>query len=105
MDETNAYACNDQKRAPKPTERAVEEKIRRLKDERKGKLAQLTKQRNDIETWKEDEGNVETLKWENMPKLERCFGEYKRLNEELCEIMSEDEQETDQETFQTRCEE
>ena len=44
----------EHKRAPNPTGKAVEEKIKRLKCERKGKLAQLTKQKNDLEQFKEN---------------------------------------------------
>lgn len=102
MAEKNADTPVDQKRAPKPTERAVEEKIQRLKDERRGKLAQLTKQRNNIETLKQDECNVDIIKEETLLKFERCFGEYKRLNEELCELLSEDDQKVDQETYESR---
>lgn len=54
MADESAAACLDQKRAPKPTEKAVEEKLHRLKGERKGKLAQLTKQKNDLAKLKEN---------------------------------------------------
>ena len=44
----------DHKRASNPSGKAVEEKKKRLKGERKGKLAQLTKQKNDLEQFKEN---------------------------------------------------
>ncbi|KAL6473214.1 hypothetical protein MHYP_G00194020 [Metynnis hypsauchen] len=102
MAEKNADALAHQRRAPKPTERAVEEKIHRLKGERKGKLAQLTKQRNDIEILKHDECNVDIIKEEALLKFERCFVEYKHINEELWELLSEDDQKVDQEAYESR---
>ena len=65
------------KRGPKPTEKAVEEKIKWLKRERKGKLARLPKQKNDLEILKEIEHNVKVIKDEALLMFERCLGEYK----------------------------
>ena len=58
---------------------------------------------NDIEALKQDECNVDIVREEALFKFERCFGEYKRLNEcELCELLSKDEQKVDQETYESR---
>ncbi len=40
---------NGHKRAPKPTAKAAEEKMNRLKNERQGKLAQLTRKTNETD--------------------------------------------------------
>ncbi len=84
MADESAAACVDQKRASKPTEKAVEEKIHRLKGERKGKLAQITKQKNDLAKLKENEHNVNFIKDEELLRFERCLKQYERINEELC---------------------
>lgn len=90
MADESAAACDDQKRAPKPTEKAVEEKIHRLKGERKGKLAQITKQKNHLAKLKENEQNVNFIKDEELLRFERCLKQYARINEELCELIDED---------------
>ena len=56
----------EQKRAPNPTGKAVEEKIKRLTCKRKGKLAQLTKQKNDLAQFMENEHNVKFIKDESL---------------------------------------
>jgi len=102
MSERGSVSHVDQKRAPKPTEKAKEEKIKRLKGERKGKLIQLTKQKNDLDKLKEDENNVHLIKDEALLVFEKYFGEYERLNEELCELLDLEEKQIDQETFENR---
>lgn len=102
MADESAAACLDQKRAPKPTEKAVEEKLHRLKGERKGKLAQLTKQKNDLAKLKENEHNVNFIKDEELLRFERCLRQYERINEELCELIDEDDKKADQDAYQNR---
>ncbi len=84
----------------KPTEKAVEEKIRRLKGERKGKLAQITKQKNDLAKLKENEYNVNFIKDEELLRFERCLKQYERINEELCELIDEDDKKADQDAYE-----
>jgi len=55
-------ATDGLKRTPKPTVKAVEEKLNRLKRERKGKLSQLTRKRKDIEILSKDRANAEVIK-------------------------------------------
>ncbi len=102
MADESAAACVDQKRAPKPTEKAVEEKIRRLKGERKGKLAQITKQKNDLAKLKENEHNVNFIKDVELLRFERCLKQYERINEELCELIDEDDKKADQDAYENR---
>ena len=92
----------EHKRAPNPTEKAVEEKIKRLKCEHKGKLAQLTKQKNDLEQFMKNEHNVKFIKDEALLMFERYLGEYDRINEELCELIDEEDNKVDQDTFVNR---
>ncbi len=102
MADESAAACVDQKRAPKPTEKAVEEKIHRLKGERRGKLAQITKQKNDLAKLKENEHNVNFIKDEELLRFERCLKQYERINEELCELIDEDDKKADQDAYENR---
>lgn len=91
MADEGAAACVNQKKAPKPTEKAVKEKMQRLKGERKGKLVQITKQKNDLAKLKKNENNVDFIKDEALPRFERCLGQYERINEELCELLDDEE--------------
>lgn len=78
-----------------PRKKAIVEKLQRLKGERKGKLAQLTKQKNDLEKMMKNEDSVNFIKDEALLMFER-------INEELRELMDEDEKKVDQDAFKDR---
>ncbi len=58
---------NGHKRVPKPTAKAAEEKMNRLKNERQGKLAQLTRKTNEIDRLMQDKEDAKTV------EMEQCF--------------------------------
>lgn len=49
---------------------------------------QLTKEKNEIEKLKQAECNVDLIKEEALFMFARLFGEYKRLNEGLWELLN-----------------
>ncbi|KAL7849861.1 hypothetical protein SRHO_G00192100 [Serrasalmus rhombeus] len=85
-----------QKRVPKPTEMAIEEKMNRLCNRRQGKLALLTCKRHDIQQMKEVEDNVEIVGVELFHGFHRIFSEFKEANEEMVQNLSEAEREDEQ---------
>lgn len=85
-----------QKRAPKPTDIAIEEKVNRLCYRRQGKLALLTRKMRDIQQMKECEDNVEIVEVELSHSFHRIFSEFKEANEEVVQHLSEVEREDDQ---------
>lgn len=89
-------------REPKPAERALDDKITRLKGERRGKLSQLTKEKNNIERLKQNECNADFINEESFPMFVKCLREYERINNELCELLSEEDKREDQNVFESR---
>lgn len=88
-------ATDIQKREPKPTAKAMEEKIKRLRNERKGKLALLTRKK-EIEILMTDKNNAEVVKEEVLFIFEKFFGEFKALNTEILPLLEEDDKQEDQ---------
>lgn len=90
-------AANDShKRTPKPTVKAMEEKLNRLRNERKKKLAQLIRKRKEIETLKKDKVNDQLIKDEVLFIFGKFFGEFKELNVEILPLLDDKDREDDQ---------
>lgn len=102
MEDDGEVAQVGQKREPKPTERARDDRIIRLKGERRGKLSQLTKEKNNIERLKQNECNADFINEESLPLFVKCLREYEHINNELCELISEEDKREDQDVFEGR---
>lgn len=97
-------AADGQKRTPKPTAKAVEEKLNRLKGERKGKLSQITRKGNDIEVLKKNRANVEIIKEEALFIFGKFYGQFKEINAALLPLLEgEDLKEDQAKWFMPRC--
>lgn len=102
---SETVVSDSQKRAPKPTEIAVEDKLNRLCNKRQGKLALLTRKMHDIQQMKEVEDNVEIVGVELSHGFTRIFSEFKEANEEIVQNLSETEREDDQSNwYKPKCE-
>lgn len=88
-------ATDSQKREPMPTAKAMEAKIKRLKDERRGKLALLTCKMKEIEILMTDKNNVE-VKEEALFIFGRFFEEFKKVNTEILPLLEDDYKQEDQ---------
>ncbi|KAL7868352.1 hypothetical protein SRHO_G00097360 [Serrasalmus rhombeus] len=78
------------------TEKAVEEKLHRLTQSRKAKLGQLTSQANQLERLMEDDANVTTVKQKLRLDYQDLYGELRKINDNLKQLMHEEEFEKDQ---------
>lgn len=97
-------AADGQKRTPKPTAKAVEEKLNRLKGERKGKLSQITRKANHIQALKENRANVEIIKEEALFIFGKFYGQFKEINAALMPLLEEEDSKEDQEKwFMPKC--
>lgn len=89
----------DQKRAPKPTERAVQEKLHRLIGTRKGKFSQLTTKMREIDELIANNGDVYRI--QDLLQRDVCNlnTELVELNESIIPLMEEEEGKVDEERF------
>lgn len=87
---------SDQKRAPKPTQQAVEDKIRRLIGSRTGKLSQLTGLMKHIENLKLDGSNVDVVEEMLHDSFHKAYTEFEDINAVVVALMDEDEGQADQ---------
>lgn len=99
MDDAEEIADPDkdgQKREPKYTQKALEERLNRLVNLRKSKMAQITIQMKEIDKLKENDENVEKIKQEVLSTLTKLYQEFIELNEKLQELLQDEEKEDDQ---------
>lgn len=97
-------AADSHKRTPKPTAKAVEGKLNRLKNERKGKLTQLTRKRKEIEILKKNKVNAQLIKEEVLFIFGKFFREFKELNAEILPLLEDKDKEEDQSNwYMTKC--
>lgn len=97
-------AADGRKRAPKPTAKAAEGRLNRFKNERKGKLSQLTHKRKEIKALKKNRDNVEVIKEEALFICGKFYGQFKEINAELLPLLEEEDKEDDQENwFKPKC--
>lgn len=85
-----------QKRAPKPTEKAVEDKISRLIGSRRGKLSQLTGMMRNIEKLKLDGSNVDEVEEMLHGQFCKTFTEFEDINAAVVALLDEDEGQANQ---------
>lgn len=81
---------NGHKRAPKPTAKAAEEKMNRLKNERQGKLAQLTRKTNEIDRLMQDREDVKTVEKE-LNVFCQILCQFEELNAEMLLVLSDED--------------
>lgn len=86
---------NGHKRAPKPTAKAAEEKMNRLKNERQGKLAQLTRKTNEIDRLMQDKEDVKTVEKE-LNVFCQILCQFEELNAEMLLLLSDEDGKEDQ---------
>ncbi len=94
---------NGHKRAPKPTAKAAEEKMNRLKNERQGKLAQLTRKTNEIDRLMQDKEDAKTVEME-LNGFCQILCQFKELNAEMLLMFDEDGKEDQINWFQPKIE-
>lgn len=87
---------SDQKRAPKPTQQAVENKISRLIGSRRGKLSQLTGMMKHIENLKLDALNVDVVEEMLHDSFHKAYTEFEDINAAVVALMGEDEGQAEQ---------
>lgn len=101
----NVDTAISQRRAPKPTESAKEDKLLRLRNRRQGKLSLLTRKMHDIQGMKAVEDNVEIIKTEMSHSFHRILCEFKDANDEVIQNLPEEEREDDQSNwYDPKCE-
>ncbi len=86
---------NGHKRAPKPTAKAAEEKMNRLKNERQGKLAQLTRKTNEIDRLMADNVDAKTVEME-LNVFSQILCQFKELNAEMLLMLADEDGKKDQ---------
>lgn len=91
-------AADSHKRTPKPTAKAVEGKLNRLKKERKGKLSHLTRKRKEIGILKKDRANAEIIKKE-LFVFGKFYEHFKELNAELLPLLEDEDKKEDQDDW------
>lgn len=99
MDDAEEIADSDKvghKRAVKYTHKAQEERLNRLVNLRKSKMAQITIQMKEIDKLKENDENVEKIEQEVLTMLTKLYQEFIELNENTQELLLDDEKEDDQ---------
>lgn len=90
------------KRAPKPTEKALQEKLHRLIGTRKGKFSHLTikmKEIDELMSNNEDVYRVQDLLQSDVCNLHK---ELVELNDSIIPLMNEEERKVDQEWFNNK---
>lgn len=92
----DAMEESDQKRAPKPTQQAVDEKISRLIGSRRGKLSQLTGMMKHIENLKLDDSNVNVVEEMLHGSFHKAYAEFEDINAAVGVLLDEDEGQADQ---------
>lgn len=92
-------ATDSHKRTPKPTVKAMEGKLNRLRKERKKKLAKLTCKRKEIEILKKYKVNAQLIKDEVLFIFGKFFGEFKELNAEILPFLDDKDREEDQSSW------
>lgn len=80
---------NGHKRAPNPTAKAAEEKMNRLKNERQGKLAELTRKTNEIDRLMEDKVDAKTVEME-LNVFRQILCQFKELNAEMLLMLADE---------------
>ncbi len=99
MDDADEAADSDKaghKRAVKYTHKALEERLNRLINLRKSKMAQITIHMNEIDKLKDNYENVEKVEQEVLTKLTKLYEEFMELNENIQELLLDEEKEDDQ---------
>lgn len=85
------------KRTPKPTERALQDKLHRLIGTRNGKFCQLTTKMKEIDKLMQSKDNV--YKVQTFTHIHYLHEELVTLNDSIIPLTDEEEREVDQERF------
>ncbi|XP_043956787.1 uncharacterized protein LOC122822295 [Gambusia affinis] len=88
---------DDQKRAPKLTEKALDSKLHKLINVRRYKLGQLTAKSKEIDSLMQNDGSLIQIEEEHLPLFQTLLEEFSKSNDTVLEILHEDEQHVDQE--------
>ncbi len=91
--------CTSTKRQIKMTEKAKEEKLLRLVQLRKAKLAQLTSKSKEIEQLMDDAAHVDTVRTKLETEYKDLYKDFCQLNHTIEEFMSEEDYAKDQHTW------
>jgi len=87
------------KRAPKPTEKALQEKLHRLLGTRKGKFGQLTTRMKEIDELMDKNGNVYRVQELLQSGICNLQKELVELNDSIIPLMDEEDIKVDQDWF------
>lgn len=82
-----AVTEDGQKRAPKPTEKALETKLHKQINVRKHKLGQLTAKSKEIERFMEDDSGMTLLEQMHLPMLKPCLTNLLRPMMQFCKFL------------------
>lgn len=90
------------KRAPKPTEKALQDKLHRLIGTRKGKFSKLTTKMNEIDELIQNNGDVYRI--QDLLQSDVCFmhKEIEDINDAIIPLLDEETRKTDQEWFSNK---
>lgn len=88
---------DDQKRAPKLTEKALDSKLHKLINVRRYKFGQLTAKSKEIESLLQNDGSLIQIEEEHLPLFQTLLEEFSKYNHAVLEILHEDEHYADQE--------
>lgn len=86
-----AMLSSRQKREPKYTQRALEEKLHRLISHRKSKMAQITAKMKEIDNMKNNEEHFRNVEEEILPHFVTLYEELIMLNESVVKMLPTDE--------------
>lgn len=87
---------SDQRRAPKPTEKAIDDKISRLIGSRRGKLSHLTGMMKTIDNLKLDGSKVDEVEELLHDNFNKAFTEFEDINTTVVSLLDEEEGQADQ---------
>lgn len=92
-------AAFEHKRAPKPTEKALEEKLHRIIGLRRAKLSALTSNIKTLERLMNDDENLQNVHDLMQLDFAQLLAEFNDLNVQVQDLLSEDERIADQQNW------
>lgn len=91
--------CTSAKRPIKMTEKAKEERLQRLLQSRKAKLAQLTSKSKEIEQLMDDSAHIDIVRTKLETEYKHLYKDFCQLNHAVEEYMSDEDYAKDQHTW------